>query len=348
MDRRASLTVGVDLGDRYSELCYLSDAGEVLDRVRVRTRPGAFLDALAGYRARVVLEAGTHSRWVSSVVEELGHEVIVANPRRVDLISKSQRKSDVTDAELLARLGRADPALLSPIQHRAETTQVDLAVVQARAAVVRSRTLLVNHCRGIVKAAGERLPSCDASTFHKKLVEVPEELRPVLEPLFASIFSLTTTIGRYDRELDRLCREAHPETELLRRVWGVGPVLALTFILTLDDPSRFERSRDVGPFLGLVPARNQSGGSDPGLRITKAGDVYLRCLLVQSAQRLLRSDAPDTALKRFGERLVARGGKAAKKKAVVATARKLAVLLHHLWRTAEVYEPLHQVEAREE
>ena len=167
MDRRASLTVGVDLGDRYSELCYLSDAGEVLDRARVRTRPGAFLDALAGYRARVVLEAGTHSRWVSSVVEELGHEVIVANPRRVELISNSQRKSDVTDAELLARLGRADPALLSPIQHRAETTQVDLAVVRARAAVVRSRTLLVNHCRGIVKAAGEdvsKVPDFPAGT----------------------------------------------------------------------------------------------------------------------------------------------------------------------------------------
>jgi len=348
MDQDASLTIGVDLGDRYSELCYLSGAGEVLDRARVRTRPGAFLDALVGDRARVVLEAGTHSRWVSSVLEELGHEVIVANPRRVELISKSQRKSDVTDAELLARLGRADPALLSPIVHRPETTQVDLAVVRARAAVVRSRTLLVNHCRGIVKAAGQRLPSCDANTFHTKLASVPEDLRPVLEPLFASILSLTTTIREYDSELERLCREAYPETEMLRQVWGVGPILALTFILTLDDVARFERSRDVGPFLGLVPARNQSGGSDPGMHITKAGNVYLRCLLVQSAQRLLRADAPDTALKRFGERLAARGGTGAKKKAVVATARKLAVLLHRLWRTAEVYEPLRGVETGEE
>ena len=140
-----------------------------------------------------------------------------------------------------------------------------------------------------------------------------------------------------------MCRERYPETGLLRQVAGVGPITALTFVLTIEEPSRFTRSRDVASYLGLRPKKRQSGGSDPELRISKAGDPYLRRTLIQAAQYILGHYGPDTTMRRFGERLAARGGRSARKKAVVAVARKLAVLLHRLWVTKQRYEPLRGV-----
>jgi len=215
--------------------------------------------------------------------------------------------------------------------------------MRSRATLVTARTALVNHVRGTLKSLGLRAKKCSTPSFEKQATEqIPAELQPALAPIVTAIGELTTAIKGYDKLIARLCREKYSETELLRHVNGVGPVTALSFVLTLEDPSRFKKSRDVGAFLGLRPKQRQSGSSDPELRITKAGDRELRRLLVQSAQYTLGHFGKDCDLRRWGLALAARGGKAARKRAIVAVARKLAVLLHRLWVTGEVYEPLRQ------
>lgn len=335
-------TIGVDLGDRYSAYCVVDQGtGEVTARGRLRTAPPAFQKFFASRGgARVVMEVGTHSAWASRLVARHSAALYVANARHLHFIFKSKRKSDGVDAEALARVGRMDPELLRPIRHRGEGAQRDLTLIRARAALVRARTDLVNALRGLVKAHGARLPKQDAATVDLRMREhVPEALRDALTPLLVSIECLSREIQAHDKAIERLCQESYPETACLRQVWGVGPLTALTFVLTLEDPAHFARSRDVGAYVGLVPRRDQSGEMDKQLRITKEGDASLRTLLVQCAHRALQKDAPRTDLKRHGERIAARGGKIAKRKAVTAVARKLAVLLHALWRTGEVYAP---------
>jgi transposase len=299
--------------------------------------------------ARIALEVGTHSPWISRLLLELGHDVIVANPRKVRMIYASTNKSDRFDAQALARLARLDPALLSGIRHRGEQVQQDLTVIQARELLVRTRTRLVNHIRGAVKSVGERIPRCSAASFHHKAPgRLPAGLKGALLPLVEHLESVTGEIRRYDHRIKVLTTERYPETEMLRQVPGVGPITSLTFILTLEDPNRFKNSRAVGPYLGLCPRRNQSGLRDPQCRITKAGNGMLRRLLVQAAQYQLGPFGPDTDLRRWGLARAERGGKAARKKAVIGVARKLAILLHHLWQTGEAYEPLRNSENHEE
>jgi transposase len=337
------MTAGLDLGDRYSYLCLIDTiSGEVIEEGKLRTTPEALRRRFASERPmRVAIEAGTHSPWVSRLLEECGHEVLVANPRRTRLIYASRRKSDEVDAESLARLARVDPKLLYPLKHRGEGSQAHLAIIRSREALVACRTQLVNHVRGAVKSFGARLPSCPARSFHKRASEhIPEALLPALGPVLEQIGSLTQRIREYDRQLQTVSEEHYPETHLLRQVEGIGPLTALTFVLTLEDPYRFEKSRSVGAYLGLVPAKDQSGERDPQKRISKEGDEMLRKLLVSSAHYVLGPFGSDSDLRRHGEKIASRGGKNAKKRAAVAVARKLAVLLHSLWVSGEVYEPL--------
>lgn len=340
--RTPELTIGLDLGDRFSRLCGVDGSGEVVEEGRLQTTEASLRRRFAGSeRSRVVVEVGTHSPWVSRLLEGLGHEVWVANPRQLRLIYRNDRKSDRVDAEYLARIGRLDPKLLAPVAHRGRETQADLAVLRSREVLVGARTRLVNHVRGAVKSVGGRLPSCSTASFPRQVREgIPEELEPALVPLLADIARLTRQIRRYDRRIERLCEERYPETVVLRQVAGVGPITALCYVLTLEDPTRFPSSRSVGTYLGLVPKQRDSGDSEPQLRISKAGDPMLRRLLVGSAHYILGPFGPDTELRRWGLKLAERGGKAAKKRAAVAVARKLAVLLHSLWHTGEVYEPL--------
>jgi transposase len=275
--------------------------------------------------------------------------VLVANPRKTRLIYSNKRKTDEIDAENLARLARVDPKLLYPLKHRGEDSQAHLAIIRSREALVSCRTQLVNHVRGAVKSFGARLPKCPARSFHKKVVEhIPEALWPALGPILETIGSLTERIREYDRQLEMVCQEHYPETDLLRQVEGVGALTALTFVLTLEDPSRFAKSRSVGAYLGLVPARDHSGDRDPQKRISKEGDEMLRKLLVGSAHYILGPFGQDSDLRRHGEKIALRGGKNAKKRAVVAVARKLSVLLHRLWVTGEVYDPLYNTHRRQE
>jgi transposase len=183
---------------------------------------------------------------------------------------------------------------------------------------------------------------CEKFSQENAVSHIPEALWPALGPVLEQIGSLTQCIRDYDRQLETISKEYYPETDLLRQVEGIGPLTALTFVLTLEDPSRFERSRSLGAYLGLVPARDQSGDTDPReKRISKEGDEMLRKLLVGSAHYILGPFGGDSDLRRHGEKIASRGGKNAKKRAVVAVARKLSVLLHHLWVTGEVYDPLH-------
>jgi transposase len=339
----------VDLGDEESAYCIVNKQGEVFEEASIPTTREEFQKFFkAQGRSRVVMETGTHSPWASRCAQEAQHEVIVANARKVKLISESSSKDDRLDAETLARLGRSDIHLLAPIQHRSEEAQADLMVVRARAAMVRARTMLVNTVRGLVKSQGERLPRCDAEKMNPAVAgALKEELQKKLQPILEGCAWLNKEIAIYEAQMAMLCQEHYPETECLRQVYGVGPVIALTFVLTLDDPKRFERSREVGPYLGMRPGRQNSGQSQPQLRITKEGDGYLRSLLVQAAHCILRKPAPDSDLKRFGLKLSKRGGKNARKRAKVAVARKLAVLLHVLWKTGTQYDPLYNQKAKQ-
>jgi transposase len=338
------MTVGLDLGDRFSSGCALAtESGEMRSEWRLPTTRQGLARYFEGKASmRIALEVGTHSPWVSRLLASWGHEVLVANPRKVRLIAHSRHKSDRFDGRTLARLARLDPELLAPVRHRNAECQHDLAVLRSRAALVRARTLLVNHLRGAVKSVGGRLPSCSAASLsHQAGSSVPDQLRSTLDPILAVVGELTDQIAAYERQLEAMS-ERYPESAALREIAGVGTLTSLAFVLTLEDPKRFPDSRQVGAYLGLTPGTRQSGECDPQLHITKEGDPFLRQLLVQAAHYILGPFGPDCDLRRHGLKLAQRGGKAAKKRAAVAVARKLAVVLHRLWLTQQRYQPLRE------
>jgi len=340
--KEQKLTIGVDLGDRWSFYCVLEEAGKIILEQKVPTTPEAMKQTFSRIpQSRIALETGTHSPWVSRLLTELGHEVIVAHAQKVQLITKSNRKDDRHDARTLARLARIDPELLGPIRHRSVQAQIHLTVIRARAELVSARTALVNAARGLVKSYGQRLPKCGTQQVGRELAAaLSTELRDVLEPLLKEIESLNERIKEYDERMEKIAKEVYPEVSLLKQVKGVGTQIALTYVLTIEDPHRFLKSREVGCFLGLRPGRRNSGESEPQKRISKEGDRYLRTMMVQGAHYILGPFGADSDLRRWGLKLAERGGKNAKKRAVVAVARKLAVLLHRLWVSGEVYEPL--------
>ena len=340
----ARLSIGMDLGDKKSRFCVMNKEERIISEGSVTTTKDAMIRQFSNSSpARIVIEASTHSAWVSQVLEECGHEAVVANPREVGrkYLSKT-KKNDKSDARTLAHLGLVSEFFLAPIKHRSRDCQVDLTLIRSRDSLMKARTQLINHVRSTVKGFGERLPNCTADAFSRKVLpHIPEDLRVPLVPLVELVGTMTQQIKEYNKQVEDLCEKKYPETELLRQIPGVGPLTSLAFILTLEDPKRFRKSRQVGAFVGLVPRQHESGDSAPQLRITKAGNDYLRRLLVSSSQYILGYFGKDCDLKRHGERISAQGGKAAKRRAVVAVARKLSVLLHVLWRTAQVYEPFH-------
>ena len=337
------LTIGLDLGDRSSWYCVLDEAGEVIQEQKLGTTPQAMKEVFGAMpRSRIALETGTHSPWVSRLLSELGHEVIVAHARNVRLIGESRRKDDRMDARTLARLARIDPQLLAPVKHRSAQAQADLTVIRARASLARARTALVNTARGLTKSYGQRLRGCNPRNLDlEKAQGLSPELQAALGPLLQALESLSERIAEYNRRIESIAQQSYPQTALLKQVKGVGTLIALTYMLTLEDPHRFRKSRDVGCYAGLQPGRRNSGQSQPQMHISKEGDPYLRTLLVQGAHHILGPFGADSELRRWGLKLAERGGKNGKKRAIIATARKLAVLLHRLWVSGEVYEPFH-------
>lgn len=338
---------GLDVGDKWSHLCMLAtSSGEVVERSRLATTEAALRRRFAGVgRLRIALEAGVHSPWISRLLHELGHEVIVANPRQLRLIYGNRRKNDPVDAESLGRLARLDPALLHPIEHRGEQGQADLALVRSRDLLVRSRTQMINHVRSVVKSFGARLPGCSAPAFAGRMRDrLPVPLRPALLPVLESIATLSEQIRGYDKQIEEAARKRYPEVERLQAIHGVGTLSALSFVLVLEEPERFPKSRSVGAYLGLVPGEDSSGEQQRKLRISKEGDKLLRQLLVQCGHYILGPFGKDCDLRHHGQKIVQRGGPGAKKRAAVAVARKLAVLLHRLWCSGEVYDPHHNAQ----
>jgi transposase len=340
--KEQKLTIGLDLGDRWSFYCVLDEAGKIIVEQKVPTTPEGMKQTFARIpRSLMALETGTHSPWVSRLLTELGHQVIVAHAQKVELITKSSRKDDRHDARTLARLARIDPELLGPVRHRSAQAQIHLTVIRARAELVSARTALVNAARGLVKSFGQRLPKCGTQQVSRDLAAgLSTELREVLQPLLQEIESLNERIQEYDQRMEKIAKESYPQVVLLKQVKGVGTQIALTYVLTIEDPYRFAKSRQVGCFLGLRPGRRNSGESEPQKKISKEGDRYLRTMMVQGAHYILGPFGADSDLRRWGLKLAERGGKNAKKRAVVAVARKLAILLHRLWVSGEVYEPL--------
>ena len=276
------LTIGLDLGDRSSWYCVLDEAGEVRSEQKLGTTPKAMKEVFATMpRSRIALETGMHSPWVSRLLSELGHEVIVAHARNVRLIGESRRKDDRFDAMTLARLARIDPQLLSPVKHRSAQAQADLTVIRARASLVRARTSLVNAARGLTKSYGERLRGCNPRNMNtEKAQALSPELQDALGPLLQALESLSERIAEYNQQIEQIAKQSYPQTALLKQVKGVGTLIALTYLLTLEDPHRFRKSRDAGCYVGLQPGRRNSGQSEPQMHISKEGDPYLRTLLV--------------------------------------------------------------------
>ncbi len=340
------VTIGVDLGDKRHRVCVLSNEGEVLEESWIVNTKTGVLRYFSKYQPleveKIALETGTHSRWISNLLQERAFRALVANSRKLRMIWNNDRKSDVADAEMLARVARFDEELLSPIHHRGQSAQLALTWLKSRDILVKVRTALINHVRGTVKTHGYRLPKCSAECFHKRSREhLPEELKGAVEPVLSQIEYLTKRIRWYERKIDELIQDSYPEAEHLMQIQGVGSIVGLAYVLTIEDPWRMKDKRSVGAFLGLIPKRDQSGERDHQLRISKRGDKFLRRLLVSSAQYIIGPLGPDCELRRYGLRIYERGGRTrnAKRRAAVAVARKLSVLMLALWRSQEPYDP---------
>lgn len=340
--------IGLDVSDKKSAAMGLDEAGNVALRELVPTRaPEMMKWASSLTPTRIVLEAGPHSPWISRLLSNCGHEVIVANPAKIPTISRSRSKSDWRDAEQLARLGRFDRKMLYEIRHRSEETQRDLQLIRSRDAAVRARSKLVSHVRATAKAHGQRIAQSSTDAFSKRArTALSAELLEIVEAVLTAIDGLGTSIASYDRRIEDLAATKYPDTAWLKQIKGVGSLTALAFVLILEDAQRFRSSRMVGPYLGLTPARDQSGEIDPQKGISKEGDRLMRRLLVQSAHYILGPFGIDCDLRRHGLAIAERGGKNARKRAAVAVARKLAVLMHHLWLNRETYIPLMNSTAR--
>lgn len=343
LDWSAVVTIGIDLGDRISQYVALDINGGCIGEGRLPTTAEAFETRFSSIGSKMIaIETGTHSPWVSRLLNRLGHQVTVANSRKLRLIYENRRKNDKVDAEYLARLVRLDPKLLHPVEHRSESAQQHIALLRSRDVLVKTRSRLIVHVRGAIKSMGSRVPRCSAEAFVKTArPPLPPVLRGALEPILAAIERIAAQILAFDRRIEKLAKDEYREAQVLMQIPGVGALTAVAFMTTIDDHRRFRQSRPVGAWVGLVPAQRASGQSNPQQRITKEGDTYLRSLLINCAHYILGPFGPDCDLRRHGQAIAARGGKNAKKRAVVAVARKLAVLLHRLWCTGAIYDPLH-------
>jgi transposase len=342
-------TIGIDLGDKKHAICVLNQDGDIIDERPITNHRESLRRLSKKYPgARIAFEVGSHSPWIKRFLAELGHEVFVANPRKLRAIYTSDRKSDKNDARMLAKIARLDPQLLHPVEHGSEEAQRDLLQIKLRDNMVRQRVDLISGVRFMLKSLGVSLPSPNSACFTKRCRTLLEKEDAILlseiENTLQVIDLMTQKIRVFDRAIESLCVDKYPATQRLRAIVGIGPITALTFVLTIEDTELFENPRDVGAYLGLVPRRDQSGGLDKQLGISKAGDAYLRRLLVGCAQYILGPFGPDTDLKRHGLMLAERGGGRGKRKAVVAIARKLAVLMLTLWKHQRDYEPLRELE----
>jgi len=341
-----TLTIGLDLGDKAHEYYIIDAEGTEVAEGKVSNKPDSLSRWARNYPgAKIIMETGSHSPWLSRFFTKQGHPVLVANARKTRAIWGDDRKSDQRDARMLARLGRVDPALLHPIRHCSEQTQRDMALLKARDILVRTRSSLISATRGVLKSLGIDLPTgCSAESFERKASALLNESERALVTAQLELIKVANEeIKLLDGKITTLIRERYPIASHLQQIHGVGPITALCFVLTIESPQRFKDNRQVGAYLGLVPRRDQSGQRDKQLRIAKAGNGYMRRLLVSCAHYILGPFGQPSALREHGLRIAERGGSNARKRAIVAVARKLAVVLIALWKRPEAtYNPLPQ------
>ena len=335
-------TIGLDLGARVTQVAVYDTSGNRVEERKVSTAKESLeqlFDRFPG--ARVVMEASTPTRWINNLARKRGHEVIIANPRKIPVITASIRKSDRNDARLLGEIGQFKPELLSPVELRDDVHQPVRTRLFAREQLVKTRSSLCTFVRSQVKSVGQKLPTGTTRSFALKMRPLlPDEIASVLDPILRTIQHLSDEIDSLDAIVKASSERDFPMTAVLQQVHGVGPLVSLAYVATVGAPERFKDFRSLGPYLGLVPRLDQSGQSNPALSITKHGDTYMRSLLVSAATRILGPFGADSDLRRFGLRIIEQGGQRARAKARIAVARKLAVLLHRLLLTGEVYEPL--------
>jgi len=335
--------IGIDIGDNTNFICVLNKRGDIVNEVEVSNTKDAMKKFIRPFKKyKLALEACSHSLWLQMLLsDDKEREVFVSNPRKVRAISDNIKKSDPEDARLLARLVRSDTELLSPIQLRDIGTQQDLMHIKSREMLIRTKGDLVRHVRGVLKPFGLKLPKeVTSDNFHKEAKNhIPKEYLRILNPLLNSIKNLVLDIAKYDKKIKSLIKIKYPETNNLQTMNGVGPLTALTFILVIGDPTRFKKSRDVGAYLGLTPRRDQSGDQDKSLPITKAGDVRLRCLLVNCSHHILGVFGKESQIRSWGLKIAGESGnKIRKKKAVIAVSRKLAVIMHSMLISGKPFE----------
>lgn len=339
--------IGIDLGDKKHAICVTDKDGKILKECFISNRRSALNKLADEYPSSLIaMEVGGPSPWVSRLLTDKGAKVIVANARKLRAIYQNERKCDQFDARMLAKLARLDISLLSPIEHISEQSQRDLLLIKLRDNLVRQRVATMNSVRASLKSLGIRLPKCTRLAFPKTARNTlgnTSEILAIIEPSLALLDKLNTEISSYEKAIELIVKTQYPAAQHLKQIPGVGNMTALCFTLVIEDPHKF---RDVGAYLGLVPRRDQSGDRDKQLSISKTGNRYLRCLLVQCAHYILGAFGPDCELRRHGLKLMIRGGKAAKKKAVTAIARKLAVLLIVLWQENSTYQPFYNDEQK--
>jgi len=336
-------TIGMDMGDKSHKAVVIDGGGNEVGREEVpntREAVGEFLGRHRG--ATLAIETGTPCRWVAEMARGLGLDAVVANARKVKLITKSSRKNDWNDAAILARLARTDRTLLHPVALRSAGDQRLMRLAKARETLVRCRTAVVNEIRGFCKAEGARLRKCEAEAFAKLRADLPGEAADVTGPLFEQLAGLDAGIKSYDGILrEALKRIRGADAGRVMQIPGVGVITAAVFLASIGDVKRFGgKPRDAGPFLGLVPRQGQSGDDDPQLRITKEGNAMARRLLVIAANYIMGPFGKDSDLRRHGMRIAERGGKNAKRRAKIAVARRLAVTMLAMLMKGTDYRPL--------
>lgn len=335
--------IGVDLGDIKHAICVTDKDGIILKEYFITNTKQSFKKLTDTYpQSLVAIEVGTHSPWVSRYLTQLGAKVVVANARKLRAIYTNERKSDELDARMLAKIVRLDIDLLHPVTHQTEDQQRDSLLIKLRNSLTKQRVSNVLTVRFTLKSLGIRLKSVSTEAFannaRRQLQEQPEILTLISAPLII-LDTLNEQIKSLDKQIEQLIALKYPAAQHLQKIPGIGPITSLAFVLHVSDPDRFENLRDVGAYLGLVPRRDQSGKMDKQLSISKTGNTYLRCLLVQAAQYILGHFGPECDLKTHGLKLAAKGGKAAKRKAVIATARKLSVIMLAMWKNKSEYNP---------
>lgn len=339
--------IGMDLGDKNHKAIGLSESGKEVERTEVPCTPEGVLAYLKRHSgALLAIETGPHCRWVAGIAAGLGHEVIVGNARKLRVIWQSSRKDDWRDAEMLARIARTDRKLFHPVKLRNADNQRLMRLIKARDVLVRNRTAIVNQIRGFCKSEGAPLPRCSAEAFVKLKEHLPPEVMNVACYLFKALQVLNDLIKRYDKVIAKALKRIHgDDAALLEAIAGVGPVTTAAFLAAVGDAEMFESAREAGPYFGLVPRQDQSGMTDKQLPITKEGNHTVRRLLVTAANFIMGPFGPDCDLRRYGLRIAERGGKNARKRAKVAVARKLAVVMLAILKNKTAYRPLMDAES---